>query len=135
MENERQKILDEIARGIIRSTAVPPHAKHPTLDLKTILGKEAAEYVRKLPDRADYRADVHDLLVHMPCAEVPTHRLYRVGAIRLGALGEEGLVELIPLGQTSRTAIQVPHMLLDHSVRAGVLQCVWRLRDHVPVEG
>lgn len=76
--------------------------------------------------RKPYSADVWDILVHSPTADLRSQRVYRVVAVRLGGLGEEGLVELAPLGLTSKDAIRVPFLLLDECVRAGVMACVWR---------
>lgn len=67
--------------------------------------------------------NVHDIIIHTPSLEA--QRVYRVGAIRLGGLDEEGIVELHPLGYFTRHPINVPHMMLDDMVTAGVVVIGW----------
>jgi len=69
------------------------------------------------------RVDVHSVLVHTPSIEA--QRVYRVTAIKLGALGEEGYVELEPLGLTSDIPLCIPHLMLDDMVGKGIVQIVW----------
>jgi hypothetical protein len=68
---------------------------------------------------------VHDILVHTPTIEA--HHIYRVIGIYLGGLGEEGLVELEPLGMSSHSRIMIPHLMLDCMVKNGIIDNVWSL--------
>lgn len=67
---------------------------------------------------------VHDILVHT--FTLPSQRIYRVGAIRLGGTDEEGHVELEPLGYTSDMPLCVPHLMLDHMLKSGIVKLAWR---------
>ncbi len=66
---------------------------------------------------------VHDIIVHTPTIEA--QRVYRVTAVKLGGLGEEGVVELQPLGYSTQWPIRIPHMMLDDMVSSGVVVVVW----------
>jgi hypothetical protein len=68
--------------------------------------------------------DVHDIIIHTPTLDA--QRIYRVTAIRLGGLKEEGVIELQPLGYSTEYPIRVPHMMLDDMVTAGVVIIGWR---------
>ena len=73
-----------------------------------------------------YATRVHDIVVQTP--SLPSQRLYRVEAIELGATEEESYVQLKPIGMAGDNA-SVPVLLLERSVDAGVIQCVWREED------
>jgi hypothetical protein len=77
----------------------------------------------KEEEKKQQRVDVHSILVHTPSIEA--QRIYRVTAIKLGALGEEGYVELEPLGLTSDIPLCLPHLMLDDMVDKGIIQIVW----------
>jgi hypothetical protein len=78
-----------------------------------------------------YIAQPGDLILHTYDQGGAQH-IYRVTAIYLGELDQEGVVELEPVShkapskEVKPVAIMVPHVMFDKMVRAGCVQFVWR---------